>query len=80
MGTKKKTKEETPERFEDVLKGLGQIVEKLEASDLPLEESLRAFEDGVKLSRTGQEILDAAERRVERLLADGTTVPVEDEN
>lgn len=79
MSTKKKTKTEPPERFEDVLTGLAQIVEKLEASDLPLEDSLRAFEDGVRLSRAGQEILDAAERRVEVLLANGSTVPLEDE-
>ena len=41
----------------------------LERGELPLEESLRLFEEGVKLSRVSQQRLDAAEKRVEQLLA-----------
>ena len=55
-------------RFEDVLARLGAVVEKLETGDLPLEDSLSLFEDGVRLSRIGAARLDEAERRVERLL------------
>ena len=55
-------------RFEDVLARLGSVVEKLEAGDLPLEDSLSLFEEGVRLSRIGAARLDEAERRVERLL------------
>ena len=55
-------------RFEDVLARLGAVVEKLEAGDLPLEDSLSLFEEGVRLSRIGAARLDEAERRVERLL------------
>jgi exodeoxyribonuclease VII small subunit len=54
--------------FEDCVRRLGQIVESLEHGDLPLEESLRLFEEGVRLARASQAQLDAAERRVEQLL------------
>ena len=54
--------------FEDSVRRLGEIVEKLEAGDLPLEESLALFEQGIRLSRDAQARLDAAERRVEQLL------------
>jgi exodeoxyribonuclease VII small subunit len=54
--------------FESSLKELEQIVEQLEAGDLPLEHSLELFEQGVKLSRDCQKRLDEAERKVELLL------------
>ncbi len=47
------------------------VVEQLEEGDLPLEESLAMFEEGVRLSRAGAKRLDEAERRVEELLAAG---------
>ncbi|HJQ25062.1 MAG TPA: exodeoxyribonuclease VII small subunit [Blastocatellia bacterium] len=56
--------------FEAALKLLEQIVEQLEAGDLPLERSLELFEQGVCLSRDCQRRLDEAERRVEILLKD----------
>jgi exodeoxyribonuclease VII small subunit len=59
---------ETPS-FESAIKRLTEIVQMLERGDLPLEESLRLFEEGVKLSRVSQERLDGAEKRVEQLLA-----------
>lgn len=55
--------------FEAAIKRLTDIVQTLERGDLPLEESLRLFEEGVKLSRVSQDRLDAAEKRVEQLLA-----------
>jgi exodeoxyribonuclease VII small subunit len=54
--------------FEDSIKRLNEIVQTLERGDLPLEESLRLFEEGVKLSRASQERLDVAQKRVEELL------------
>jgi exodeoxyribonuclease VII small subunit len=54
--------------FEDALRRLSEIVEKLEDGELPLEDSLKLFEEGVQLARTSQARLDAAERRVEELL------------
>src|SRR5438105_15579821 len=56
------------EGFDLVIERLRGVVEKLETGSLTLEQSLAAFEEGVRLSRRGAEILDAAERRVEVLL------------
>lgn len=54
--------------FEDAVRRLSEIVQKLERGDLPLEESLLLFEEGVKLSRASQDRLDSAQKRVEELL------------
>jgi exodeoxyribonuclease VII small subunit len=62
--------------FEVAKKRLSAIVEKLEEGELPLEESLRLFEEGVGLARAAQEKLDGAEKRIEVLLKvdrDGAT-------
>ena len=56
--------------FETSLKELERIVRRLEDGDLALEDSLKLFEDGVKLSRECQERLNQAERRIEILLKD----------
>jgi exodeoxyribonuclease VII small subunit len=63
--------------FEVILSELQAIVERLEGEDLTLEDSLVAFEQGMELSRRGQQILDTAERKVELLLKDGSTEPME---
>lgn len=74
---------ETPEnrpptqRFDDLLVELERIVDQLERAELPLEESLAAFERGVALSRRGQQILDQAEGKVELLLRDGSREPLD---
>lgn len=68
----------TTASFGQVLEQLQQVVDQLESPDLPLEQSLHAFERGVALSRRGQEILDHAERKVELLLRDGTARPLPD--
>lgn len=57
--------------LEDILTRLQQVVETLEKGDLPLEESLQCFEEGVKLTREGQRRLELAEKRVDQLLASG---------
>lgn len=54
--------------FEKSIQRLGEIVESLESGEQPLEESLLLFEEGMKLSKSSQKILDNAERRVEELL------------
>jgi exodeoxyribonuclease VII small subunit len=54
--------------FEASIQRLGEIVETLEAGELPLEESLKLFEEGVRLARGSQKVLDDAEQRVEQLL------------
>jgi len=59
--------------FEASLNELEKIVKQLEDGDMPLEESLKLFEDGVRLSRECRERLTNAERRIEVLMreADG---------
>jgi exodeoxyribonuclease VII small subunit len=54
--------------FEARITALGQIVEQLERGDLPLEESLNLFEQGIRLSKDAQAKLDEAEQRIETLL------------
>lgn len=56
--------------FETSLSSLEKVVRKLEEGDLTLEESLKLFEDGVRLSRECQERLSQAERRIEILMKD----------
>ena len=58
------------ERFEEALNKLEKIVARLEKGDIPLEESLKLFEEGVRLSRWCSQKLDEAERRVEILVKD----------
>ncbi|HJL19152.1 MAG TPA: exodeoxyribonuclease VII small subunit [Sandaracinaceae bacterium LLY-WYZ-13_1] len=68
------------ESFEQILVRLQQVVERLESGELPLEESLAVFEEGIRLSRLGARRLDEAEQRVEELLGDGeSTRPLTDE-
>ena len=56
------------DKFEEALGRLENIVRKMEAGDMTLEESLKAFEEGLKLARLCSRRLDEAERRVEILL------------
>ena len=64
-------------RFEDSLKQLETIVNQLEKGDLPLEESIKLFEEGIRLSSACKEELDAAEGKVQVLLKqrDGSLKP-----
>lgn len=66
--------------FEQILARLQEVVERLESGELPLEDSLTVFEEGIRLSRAGAKRLDAAERRVEELLGDGETRPIPEED
>jgi exodeoxyribonuclease VII small subunit len=56
------------DKFEEALGRLEDIVRKMEAGDMTLEESLKAFEEGIKLARLCAKKLDDAERRVDILL------------
>ena len=60
--------------FEESLKELEKVVQTLEDGDLPLEQSLKLFENGVKLARDCKDRLTQAQRRIEVLMkeADGT--------
>lgn len=56
------------EKFEEALSRLEGIVSKLEGGDLDLEESLKLFEEGIRLSHLCSKKLDEAEKKVEILL------------
>jgi exodeoxyribonuclease VII small subunit len=66
MSAKKTTSSETPD-FERAMSELEETVRRLEAGDLPLEESLSAFEKGVALVRTLHARLDSVQMRIEEL-------------
>jgi exodeoxyribonuclease VII small subunit len=63
------TKKSADFNFESTLKELNQLVEKLERGGLSLEESLQSFERGIALTRDCQKALQAAEQKVQILLA-----------
>lgn len=65
--------------FEEQMAALEGVVERLERGDLPLEESVRLFEQGMALTNACRKELDAAEGRL-HVLAErpgGERVPVE---
>jgi exodeoxyribonuclease VII small subunit len=64
----KRSRNMAKEKFEEALGRLEDIVKKMEAGEMSLEESLKAFEEGIKLARLCSRKLDEAERRVEILL------------
>jgi exodeoxyribonuclease VII small subunit len=53
--------------FEEALERLNEIVKKLEAGDVPLEESMKLYEEGMRLGRLCKGILKEAEIRMKRL-------------
>ena len=60
-----------PVKFDEILARLRVLVERLEGGNLPLEEGLGCFEEGMRLCGRGAQLLDQAEKRVEVLLATG---------
>ncbi len=61
-------KSKQPVDFEQALDQLENLVEAMEGGDLSLEDSLKAFEQGIKLSRECQTALSTAEQKVQLLL------------
>lgn len=68
--------DETTLSFEDAFKRLEEIVARLEAGDLSLDESLALYEQGQQLARHCSQLLDAAELRVQQLNEDGSLSPL----
>jgi exodeoxyribonuclease VII small subunit len=60
--------------FEEQLTALESVVERLERGELSLEESVRLFEEGVKLSNACKKELEAAEGKVQKLVDRGNGV------
>ncbi len=57
-------------KFEDAMARMEEIVNGLEKGDLPLDESLKMFEEGVRLSKSCLKMLDEAQKKVEVLIRD----------
>lgn len=64
--------------FEDALAELERIVEQMESGDLTLEQSLEAFERGIKLTRECQRALSRAEQKVQTLIEQNGEVRLTD--
>lgn len=62
------TDDDTSPSFEAALEELESLVERMESGSLSLDESLAAFERGIRLTRQCQQSLSAAEQRVRVLL------------
>lgn len=63
--------------FEEKLLALEAIVQKMEGGQLPLEDALKAYEEGIRLSKELTASLDHAEKRMLEL-SGGELVPMED--
>ena len=78
---KKEVMEETnPESFESAMEQLETLVSRMESGDLSLEESLKAFEKGVHLTRFCQDQLQKAELKVQELSSKGEFIEVDQKN
>ena len=64
--------------FEESMTRLDEIVKALEAGDVPLEESMKLFEEGTKLAAKCSALLDTAELKVSKLMAGPDGDPVEE--
>ena len=62
------SKHENNKDFETSLKKLEKIVSDLENGELPLEESIKTFEEGVKLTKHCQNLLSKAEIKIQKLV------------
>ncbi len=54
--------------FEKELKRLEEITKKMEDKNLPLDESIKLYEEGLKITETLQKALKAAEEKVEKII------------
>ncbi len=74
----RKTTDKTEADFETTLVQLEEIVTRLENGELPLEQALKDFENGIKLAKLGQERLQQAEQRIQILLQKSDTAALTD--
>lgn len=65
--------------FEDNMKRLEQIVRAMERGDVPLEESLKMFQEGTELVRNCSKILDEAQLMVKKISTEAEGSPVEED-
>lgn len=72
MNQKNKTFEESMQRLE-------QIVRTMERGEVPLEESIRLFQEGTELARNCGKLLEDAQLQVKKIMAAPDGTPVEEE-
>ena len=65
--------------FEESMRRLEEIVQQLEKGDAPLEDAMRLFEEGTKLAKSCDDMLNAAEKKVVVLSKGADGAPVETE-
>ena len=56
--------------FEESLNALEEIVQRLERGDVPLEEALAAFQEGMALSKQCQDTLEKAEKTLTKMMTE----------
>jgi exodeoxyribonuclease VII small subunit len=61
--------------FEKAFQQLETIVKRLESEEMPLDESLQLFEDGIRLSRFCNQKLEEVEKKIELILSDAKGQP-----
>ncbi len=68
--SKKESEKQKFQKFEDALEELEKVVERLESGELSLDDSLAAFEDGVRLVKFCNQKLSEVEKKIELLVKD----------
>lgn len=64
--------------FEENMQRLEQIVRSMERGDVPLEESLKMFQEGTELVKACAKLLDDAEQQVTKIIAQADGTPAEE--
>ncbi len=68
---------EKQDTFEKSLKQLEDVVARLEQGDLPLDEAMKLFQEGMRLSRLCSQRLATVEQEIKRLVAEGDRLKLE---
>lgn len=74
------SKKEENKSFEELMKKLESIVQELEKGDLNLDDSVNKFEEGMKISKECNKILENSEKRISILLENDGEISEEDFN
>ena len=75
----KKTDDISSLSFEQAIKSLNEIVQNIESGETPLQASLEQYEKGMTMIKHCRGILQQAEKRIEKIAADGDTEDAEDQ-
>ncbi|MCX6830533.1 MAG: exodeoxyribonuclease VII small subunit [candidate division Zixibacteria bacterium] len=68
---------EKQDTFEKNLKQLEDVVARLEQGDLPLDEAMKLFQEGMRLSRLCSQRLSTVEQEIKKLVAEGDKLKLE---